>query len=158
MLLLREKIGFTDREWNKRWKEVNYCCLSHLNDCYWMCGTSFDLSPFIAAACTEAISSWCNLTITHCPVAVVVPLCGGLSIWAGFVAGTLYICSCLILIVFPILCPERFPRTVKPCEKKDSQFLIAHLSCPAAIISTKHWAQSDHTSYFAWLSASATVI
>lgn len=68
--LLREEIGFTDRESNKRCKEVNCCCLTHLNDCYWMCGTSFDLFPFIAAACAQVVYSsptsdaiWLSFTV-----------------------------------------------------------------------------------------------
>lgn len=58
---------------------------------------------------------------------------------------------------FSILCPARFPRTVEPCEKIDSQLLIAHLSLPAAT-STAHWAQSNYRSCFTWISVAVITL
>lgn len=58
---------------------------------------------------------------------------------------------------FSVLCPARFPRTVKPCEKIDSQLLITHLSLPAAT-SAEHWAQSDYRSSFTWISVAVITL
>ena len=137
-------------------KKVNQCCLSHLDACYSMSSTSFDPCPYIAAACTEVISLsptsdaiWLHLLSFHCSSS-----CEGFEHTGRIEPIHLLISDpdC-----FSVLCPARFPRTVKPCEKIDSQLLITHLSLPAAT-SAEHWAQSDYRSSFTWISVAVITL